>query len=100
MSVKRREAFVRGQATIKINGKTLNLYFAKQVYRCAECLSPLRYRNSGLACSENDEHRGFIHREEAEAIRARQEANVEKLSSVYEIVDGKVVVRDGNQGTD
>lgn len=47
---------------LKIGGKRVDLFSAKIVYRCAVCLAKLDYRNSGLICSKDKSHRGFIHR--------------------------------------
>jgi hypothetical protein len=81
---------------IKINGKRVDLFSAKFVYRCEECHASLNYRGAGLICSRNPTHRGFIHRNEAARIEALQATNVNQLSDFYQIVDGKVVIKNGN----
>jgi hypothetical protein len=81
---------------ININGKRVDVYSAKIVYRCEECHAPLNYKGAGLVCSHNPTHRGFIHRTEAARIDAAQAININQLSDFYQIVDGKVVIRNGN----
>lgn len=80
---------------ININGKRVDVYSAKIVYRCEVCHAPLNYRGAGLACSQNQAHRGFIHRNEVTAIEAAQAQNINQLNEFYVIVDGKVKVKNG-----
>ena len=82
-----------GGHTLKIGGKLVNILLARIVYKCEECHGDLKRVDMGLKCIANPNHRGFIHRDEAEAIQARQAKNVEQLEQVYEIVDGKVTVK-------
>lgn len=78
---------------IHIKGKLYNVHFARIVFKCEECFSDLRLRNHGLVCTANEEHRGFIHRKNVEQLRAERAKNVEVLKEIYEIKDGKIVVK-------
>lgn len=78
---------------ININGRRVDLYSARIVYRCEECHAPLNIKGAGLKCSENSRHRGFIHRNEVTRIQETQAANVNQLGEIYQIVDGKVTVK-------
>lgn len=79
--------------SIKINGQDVNIDFARIVYRCAECLGRLRRKDAGLVCCNNEQHRGFIHRNEAATVAAERVAQMENVEAVYEIVDGQIVVK-------
>lgn len=81
-----------GGHDILICGNLVNVHLAKIVYKCSECFDDLERVNMGLKCVGNPEHRGFIHRDEAQQIKDRQAQNVDALSEVYKIIDGKVVV--------
>jgi hypothetical protein len=78
---------------IKINDKRVDLFSARIVYRCEACHAPLKLHNAGLICTENPQHRGFIHRNEVARIQAQQATNINQLSDFYEIVNGKVVIK-------
>ncbi len=82
-----------GGHNIKVNDKLVNIHLARIVYKCEECHGDLKRVDFGLKCISNPRHRGFIHRDEVKAIQARQAQNVERLETVYEIVDGKVVIK-------
>lgn len=82
-----------GGHNLTIQGQRINIYVAKQLYRCAECFGPLVVKDFGLVCEANQTHRHFAHQREVAAIETKQFQNVEKLKQVYEIVDGKVVVK-------
>jgi len=79
---------------IRINGKLVNIDFARIVYRCAECLGQLRKRDCGLICDSDDSHRGFIHRDEVAAIAAEQAKQLTDVETAYEIVDGQIVAKE------
>ena len=81
---------------ITINGKRVDIYSAKIVYRCEECHASLAYRGSGLTCSEKRNHRGFIHRAEVAKIIEQQQHNIDDLEKFYEIKNGKVVIKNVN----
>ena len=81
---------------ININGRHIDIYLAKIVYRCEACHAPLVYHNAGLACSANKQHRGFIHRDEVGKIQQAQTQNIAGLNEFYEIKNGKVVLKNGN----
>lgn len=76
---------------IKIGDKRVDIYSAKIVYRCEECHASLNYHNAGLICSQNKDHRGFIHRNEAATIQKQQTENINQLNEFYTIENGKVV---------
>lgn len=82
--------------TMRINGETVSVIVARAVYRCEECLAALKRRDAGLVCTANPAHRGFIEQKEAAAIEQAQKQNINQLSEFYQIIDGKVVIRDGN----
>ena len=86
--------------TMRIGGEVVNKIVARYAYRCAECLSELKYHNNGLACSANVAHQGFVHKKEAARIAELQKENIKELEKFYEIVDGKVVIKNGNKWTD
>lgn len=79
---------------IKIGGKRVDLFSAKIVYRCEECHASLNYKGAGVVCSQNKDHRGFIHRNEAAKIQAQQTQNINQLNDFYTIENGKVQVKD------
>jgi hypothetical protein len=81
------------QVTVKINGRMVDLYGARIVYRCAVCLGDLRIVNSGLKCKADETHRGFVHRDEVARLQEQQAKNLETLNQFYDIVDGKVIIR-------
>ena len=82
-----------GGHSIKIQGKQVNIYFARLVYRCAECYGELAIKNFGLVCKAHPGHRFYVHQREVEALEEKQAKNVNELSNIYDIVDGKVVVK-------
>lgn len=53
----------------------------------------LNYKGAGLVCSENKDHRGFIHRNEAAKIQEQQTQNINQLNDFYTIENGKVQVK-------
>ena len=79
--------------SIKIDGKIYDLFTARIVHRCAECFSELELFGAGMRCKENHEHRRFLHRDEVAEILNRQNQNIESLKEVYQIIDGKVVIK-------
>lgn len=87
----RQAAHVVGEATVRICGKVVGLYLAKQVYRCEECLGPLKYRNAGLICATNPAHRGFIHQKDAAVLAKYDQEKVAQVEAAYQIIDGKLV---------
>lgn len=80
--------------SIRIKGKEINIDFARIVYRCEECLGKLRRKDAGLVCTKDENHRGFIHRDEAEKIAAKHNEEMEQVESAYEIVDGQIVAKE------
>ncbi|GIK42417.1 MAG: hypothetical protein BroJett011_62500 [Chloroflexota bacterium] len=86
--------------TMRIGGKVVSRITARYDYRCAECLGALEYWNAGVRCATSSAHRGFVHKSEAARLRAAQQKNIKQLSEVYEIVDGKVRIKNEHQGTD
>lgn len=86
--------FSHTQSLIKINGKMVNARFARIMYRCADCLGKLGYKDNGLVCLTDPDHHNFIHQRQAERIAAEREAAQAALGTVYEIVDGKIVVKE------
>ena len=87
-------------ATMRIGGEVVNKIVARYAYRCAECLNELKYHNNGLACAANVAHQGFIHKTEAAKVAELQKENIKELEQFYSIVDGKVVIKDGNKWID
>lgn len=75
-------------ATMLIGGETISKIVVRYAYRCSECLSELKYHNSGLACAANVAHQGFIHKKEVPATQAAREAEATEIEANYEIVDG------------
>lgn len=98
--IARKAARRTGGHDIKIDGRSINIYLARMVYRCGECFGDLERSGAGLRCQANNEHRGFIHRDVAKKIQQQQAQNVEALSEIYEIIDGKVVIKNGNNWID
>jgi hypothetical protein len=80
---------------IRIQGKLINIDFARIVYRCRECLGELRKRDAGLVCINDSGHRGFVHRDEAAQITQEQAEQLEQVEAVYEVIDGQVVAKEG-----
>jgi hypothetical protein len=80
---------------IKIKGNLLPITFAKFVYRCEECLGPLKRRDFGLVCAgQPDEHRGFIHRDQAAEIEAGQAELLARARQDFIICNGKIAPRE------
>ena len=94
----RREARTRGGATVRISGKTVNLYYARIVYRCEECLGDLELRNAGLVCKADHNHKGFIHRDDATIAAASRAKKAEAVQENYNIIGGKLVYKGDNHG--
>jgi hypothetical protein len=83
-------------ATMRIGGEVVNKIVARYAYRCAECLGELKYHNNGLACAANVAHQGFIHKKEAAQTAELQKENIKELEQFYSIIDGKVVIKNGD----
>jgi hypothetical protein len=92
----RNERRRRGPMSIKISGKMYDLFTARIVFKCELCLGDLELHNAGLRCKTNHEHRGFVHRDEVAKLKLQQEENINSLKEVYQIIDGKVVIKNGN----
>lgn len=90
----RLEANTAGGWPVRIGGKEYNVHFARIVFKCGECLGDLRIRDHGLVCEADANHRGYIHRKEAEQLRAEQQQQMTEIEAVYEIVDGQIVVKE------
>jgi len=90
----RLEARVSGGSPVRIGGKEYNVHFARIVFKCGECLGKLRIRDHGLICQADASHRGYIHRDEAKAIKAEQQKQMTEIEAVYEIVDGQIVAKE------
>lgn len=90
--MKNRQGYSGGHL-IRIEGRRVNIHLARLVYRCAHCYGPLEKKEFGLKCQADPEHRGFVHRNVVAQIQAAQQENVEELESIYQIKDGKVVIR-------
>lgn len=80
--------------TVRIDGKIIDIHLARQVYRCRECLGPLVYRDSGLACAADTGHAGFIHLDEVEREMERRALELAQVEAVYQIKDGKIVLKE------
>ena len=63
--VKRAARHGSGTWEVRIDGQTVNVHFARIVYRCAVCLSVLQVLDHGLKCKVDTTHRGFVHRDES-----------------------------------
>lgn len=79
---------------IRIKGKKVDQSYAVVMYRCRECLGRLRKRDAGLTCLDDEDHRGFIHKREAEKIFQAEVDKQTKIEAVYKIVDGVIVVKE------
>lgn len=93
--VKRQMRNSRQPHEIKINGRWLDISFARIVYRCAVCHGPLKRHNAGLICADNPNHRRFIHQRDVEVIEAQQTKEMADIESAYEIKDGQIVPKKG-----
>ena len=91
--IARRAARTTGGHDIRICGKLVNIHLAKIVYKCEHCFGDLERHGMGLRCKSNHEHRGFIHRDRVGEIEQQQAQNVDALSEVYGIENGKVVTK-------
>ncbi len=80
--------------TIKIEGRVLNILFAKIVYRCAICHCKLERRRVGLECLLDETHRGFVHRDDAKKIKAKVDEQTNEIEAAYEIVGGVIVAKE------
>lgn len=78
---------------IKIQGESINIDFARIVYRCIECFGELKRQDAGLVCVNDTTHRRFIHQRDVEAIKAEQARQLADVESAYKIKDGQVVPR-------
>jgi DNA-directed RNA polymerase subunit RPC12/RpoP len=92
--IARRAAMTTGGHAIKIGGENVNIYYAKIVYKCAECLGDLERHNMGLRCKADCNHRRFIHRDEVEKIKQQQREQMAEVEASYEIVDGQIVYKE------
>lgn len=79
--------------TMRVGGEVLSKTVVRFDYRCVECLSPLRYRNAGVVCTQDVTHHGFIHKTEADRIAAEQAAALAQVEQDYQIIDGLIVPR-------
>lgn len=92
--VKRKIRNTRISHAVHINGQWVNIDFARLVYRCAECHGELKRHNAGLVCVNDPNHRRFIHQNDVAAIEAKQAKQMAEVEDVYEIKDGKIVVKE------
>lgn len=92
--VKNQMRNTRVSGPVHINGRRLNIDFARLVYRCAECHGPLAKRGGGLICANDQTHRRFIHQFDVAAIEAERVKQLEQIETVYQIVDGQLVAKD------
>lgn len=72
-------------------GKRYPKPLAKIVGRCLECLGRVDYYNNGLACQANKNHKGIIHRKEAEILAVERKSQLSQVKTNYTIQDGKVI---------
>jgi hypothetical protein len=91
--IARATARTTGGHDIKIDGCLVNIHLAKIIYKCEQCYSGLERYEAGLRCAINQDHRGFIHRDKVKKIQQQQAQNVDALIEIYEIIDGKVVIK-------
>ena len=82
-----------GGHKIKIKGKLVNIHLARITYKCQVCHGSLERHNMGLRCIANRNHRGFVHQKQVEQVSKAQQENIKQLSSFYEIVNGKVIIK-------
>ena len=94
MSRFRRSPRVVGGHSIKINGQLLNVHYARIVYKCAECFGDLERHDFGLRCQNDHGHRHFIHRDEAEKIRASRCEQLDEIEAAYEIINDQIVYKE------
>jgi len=87
---------VTGGNAVHINGESVNIYFARLAYRCAVCFGELEIAGAGVRCAANNEHRRFVRKDDVEKIKQQQDKNVNDLAEFYQIVDGKVIIKNGN----
>lgn len=70
-----------GGHNITIQGKPINIHFARLTHLCIHCLAPLKLKNAGLACTENPNHYGFISQKEADSLT--DEERFMKISDMF-----------------
>lgn len=70
-----------GGHRVTVQGKPYNIHVARMVFRCIHCLSELKIKNTGLKCSCNENHYGFIHQNEAS--RLTTEERFMKISDMF-----------------
>lgn len=70
-----------GGHNITIQGKSINIHFARLTHLCIHCLAPLKLKGAGLACVENENHYGFISQKEADSLT--DEERFMKISDMY-----------------
>lgn len=64
---------VTGGHAIKMHdGKLENIYTARIVYKCIHCLNDLEIKGFGLTCKSNQNHYGFINRDEAAKLTTQE----------------------------
>lgn len=73
---------------MRIGGQVVDKINARFDYRCAECLGELRYKDSGLCCKAQPEHRFFVHKREVPTIQALRQERTASVEAIYEIIDG------------
>ena len=92
----RKEARTTGGATVRICGKVVNLYLARIVYRCEECLGELELWNAGIICKVDHSHKGFVHQTEAAKIAEYKQQLTSVVEGAYEIKNGILVYKGDN----
>lgn len=70
-----------GDLKMKINGQLVDIFLARIVYKCIHCLGDLEVHNAGVRCSENSNHYGFIHRDDA--IKFTEQERFMKISEMF-----------------
>lgn len=79
--------FARGGGSHNINlltptgRRAVDIRLVKIVYLCIHCLGKLKTHNAGVKCELNDNHYGFIHRDEAASLT--QEERFMKVGKMF-----------------
>lgn len=79
--------FARGRGSHNINlltptgRRSVDIRLVKVVYQCIHCLGKLKTHNAGVQCELNDNHYGYIHRDEAASLT--QEERFMKLTDMF-----------------
>lgn len=82
-----RTKFTRGSGSHNINlltpygRRSVDIRLVKIVYLCFHCLGRLKPHNAGVQCELNDNHYGYIHRDEADKLT--DEERFMKLSDMF-----------------